>query len=126
VIAASLGLPFAYTAAIVLYLRSTGANRTAADRLATHGADAARRAYRVSSSFGEVLRAARERRERSQEHLAEAAGLDRAAVALFERGEMTPGLDVLGCSGAGRLAPRDDRIALCLRARGATDGSGRR
>ncbi len=53
----------------------------------------------MSASFGEALRAARDRRELSQEQLAEEAGLDPTVIAVWERGESTPGLDVLGVLG---------------------------
>ena len=55
----------------------------------------------MSSSFGRALRAAREGRELSQQQLAEAAGLDPAVVALYERGEAAPQLDVLRALGRG-------------------------
>ncbi len=55
----------------------------------------------MSASFGEALCGARLRRGVSQEQLAEEAGLDRALIAVWERGEKTPGLDVLGALGRG-------------------------
>ncbi len=55
----------------------------------------------MSASFGKALRVARERRELSQEQLADAAGLDLTVVALYERGETAPRLDVQGSLGRG-------------------------
>jgi transcriptional regulator with XRE-family HTH domain len=42
-----------------------------------------------------VLREYRERKEMSQEHLAEAAGLDRSFISLVERGIQSPNIVVL-------------------------------
>jgi transcriptional regulator with XRE-family HTH domain len=42
-----------------------------------------------------VLREYRERKEMSQEHLAEAAGLDRSFISLVERGIQSPNIVVM-------------------------------
>ena len=55
----------------------------------------------MSSSFGKALRAARERRELSQEQLADAAGLDPTVLARYESGETTPGHNDLGLLSGG-------------------------
>ena len=60
----------------------------------------------MSSSLGEALRAAREPCELPQEQIADVAGSRPGGAALYERGEMTPGLDVLGSPvGLGVLLP---------------------
>ena len=46
-------------------------------------------------AFGKVLREYRERKEMSQEHLAEAVGLDRSFLSMVERGIQSPNIVVL-------------------------------
>jgi transcriptional regulator with XRE-family HTH domain len=85
----------------------------------------------MSSSFGEALRAARERRELFQELLVDSAGLNQTVISLYERGETTRGLDAVGLLSRGlgvslsEVVERD--VPAGARSRqGHDDGSGGR
>jgi transcriptional regulator with XRE-family HTH domain len=76
----------------------------------------------MSSGFGVALRTARARRGLSQEQLADAAGVHRAVISLYERDQQTPGLDVLvllsralGVSPAEMMAWYEPALRPCAR-----------